>query len=98
LLIVPPKLLRPVMQARPDPTASTLRRSNVRSAGLQPADHPRQAHEVGVPSKAMREEQDDDDNQEYPDEPVAPMAVAVARSTKAPAEAAQQEDHEYDDE
>jgi hypothetical protein len=45
----------------------------------------------------MREKQDHDDNEEYPNDAVAPVAVAVARATKAAAEAAQQEDHEYDD-
>jgi hypothetical protein len=33
-----------------------------------------------------------------PIRPVASVAVTVPRATKTPAEAAQQEDHEYDDE
>jgi hypothetical protein len=49
-------------------------------------------------SKMMREKQDDDNDQEYPDQPVASVAVTVPRATKTPAEAAQQEDNEYDDE
>ncbi len=36
----------------------------------------------------MGEKQDDDDDQEYPDEAVAPVAVAVTKAAKAPAEAA----------
>jgi hypothetical protein len=49
-------------------------------------------------SKIMREKQDHDDDQQDSDEPVAPMTVSVARTTEAPAEAAEQEDHEYDEE
>ncbi len=46
----------------------------------------------------MRDKQDQDDDQQYPDEAVAAMTVAVARTTEAPTEAAEEEDHEYDEE
>jgi hypothetical protein len=46
----------------------------------------------------MREKQDQDDDQQYPDEAVAAMTVTVARTTEAPTEAAEEEDHEYDEE
>ena len=34
----------------------------------------------------------------YPDQAVASVAVAIAWAAKAPAEAAEQKDHKYDDE
>ena len=50
------------------------------------------------PSQTICEEQYDDDNENYPDQTIASVAVAIAWAAKATAEAAEQKDHKYDDE
>jgi hypothetical protein len=44
----------------------------------------------------IREKKDDDDDQDYADQTVPTMAVAVARAAEAPTETAKEEDHEDD--
>jgi hypothetical protein len=44
------------------------------------------------------EEQYDNDDKNYPDQTIASVAVAITWAAKATAEAAEQKDHEYDDE
>jgi hypothetical protein len=50
------------------------------------------------PSQTICEEQYNDDDENYPDQTIAAMAVAIARTAKATAEAAEEKDYKYDDE